>query len=193
MIPTHKIFDGVCFHRPGTIATRSVKVIGIMVAFVAYNHSLAYVFFLLSNRQISTGGAIPSSNAVIWSLGIYFSADLIWSVVSCNELFWKFKSTTYCVSRGRVVKDSYYQSLALVARNTIINSLASIPMQVQELIGRFPLSDANQLSRIGEYSSGQALTELRSLCMASVASALNQALSAVMPPGRIAGCCPVRW
>lgn len=148
-MPTHKIFDGVCFHRPGTIATRSVKVIGIMVAFVAYNHTLAYVFLIAKYRP--GGGAIPSSNAVIWSLGIYFSADLIWSVVSCNELFWKFKSTTYCVSRGRVVKDSYYRSLALVARNTIINSLASIPMQVQELIGRFPLSDANQLSRIGEY------------------------------------------
>lgn len=102
---THEIFDGVCFHRPGTIATRSVEVIGIMVAFVAYNHTLAYVFSPIDGKPI------PSSNAVIWSLGIYFSADLIWSVVSCNELFWKFKSMTYCVSRGSVVKDSYYRSL----------------------------------------------------------------------------------
>lgn len=50
---------------------------------------------------------VPSSNAVICERGMYASADRICSRVSGSELFWKFRFTTYCVSGGSVLNESY--------------------------------------------------------------------------------------
>lgn len=134
---THKIFDGVCFHRPGTIATCSIEVTGIMVAFVAYNHTFSLCIF--PNRR-ETHTQLECSDLVSWNIfqrRPHLVGGELQRVVLEIQVYDVLRITWQC--RERLVLSIIVSALPTTG------SIIGIPMQVRELIGRFPLSDANQL------------------------------------------------